>query len=199
MRARAFAPPKAIHPGIEARRVLYSHALVRTKSRQHLDVKATRADTAVVFKIVSGIVGGADHLDFEMTQQPTRAESFFLQQSIAVLVDARSALFIQNLVHPERVLEFHVGPMVEGIAQGGGHGARPDHELLLVGSVTRDQPFRNAVGAQGAPFVVVPLKPESRHVGETAVRGDILGREMTVVGENGHGPGPFMVKRAGHA
>ena len=101
---------------------------------------------------------------------------------------------IQQFVDAEVSFQLQVGPVVEGIAQGLRHGARPGQEFLFGGHGAGAILFADAVGPHGAPLVVVALQPDLEKVLKTAVFGHFAGRQMAMVVQNRLPLGVFVVQ-----
>ena len=93
-----------------------------------------------------------------MLEQALRGEIVLGQCAVAVIVDLARRRGIEQLaLHAEGIRQFHVGPVVQWVAQGVRHGPGPHFELLPVGRVARAIAFSHAVGTHGAPLVMVAV------------------------------------------
>ena len=66
--------------------------------------------------------------------------------------------------------------MIERVTDGLRHGSRPGIKFLAVACVAGTQAFSDAVGAHGAPFIVIALQPDVIQVFETVIVGNLLRR-----------------------
>ena len=70
------------------------------------------------------------------------------------------------------------------IAQRLRHGSRPRQELVVGAGIASDVFFRDAVGAHGPPFIVVPFEPDFEQIGEPAVFGNVFGWKVAMIIED---------------
>ena len=77
-----------------------------------------------------------------------------------------------------------MGPVIERIAQGVRDRAGPGQEFLVGIGVAGAVALVDAVGAHGAPLVVVALQPDLGEVAELPVLRDVRGGQVAVVVEN---------------
>ena len=66
------------------------------------------------------------------------------------------------------------------------HRTCPGQEGAIVGRMPGDIFFRHAVGAHGAPLVVIAAEPGMRQVAKARVAGHVSGRQMAVVVDDRH-------------
>ena len=194
--ARVTGGFQACHPGIESLGQVDVERLVGTKSREDPGSEPRGGDGLVRGQVVGGIVGGADGPHFELREDAVDAQLIGRQQFAGAVPDALRAGFVQQLVDAEVAFQLQVGPVVERVAQGVGNGARPGAELLLGRDVAGAIGFVDAVGAHGAPLVVVALQPDFEEVAEAAVGGHVLRRDVAVVVQNRLVFGVFVVEPA---
>ena len=95
----------------------------------------------------------------------------------------RTAL-VEQFVDSEVPFQFKVSPVIERIAQRVRNRPSPGKEFLVRLCIARAVAFRHAVGAHGAPLVVVALEPNLRKIAEAMIVGDLLRGEMAVIVEN---------------
>src|ERR1700690_1301705 len=88
-------------------------------------------------------------------------------------------------------------PVIERIAERLRHGGSPGFELLERAGVTRAKTLGHAVGAQGAPFVMIAFQPDFKKVLEPAVGRDVARRKVAMIIENRLVFGVMMVKLPG--
>ena len=93
--------------------------------------------------------------------------------------------FIEDIGNVEVAEEFEVGPVIERVAQGERDGASPGLKLFVRACRAGDQLFRDAVSAHGTPLIMIAFEPDFIQVAKAAVAGDVLGREVAVVIEDG--------------
>src|SRR4029077_13175900 len=82
-------------------------------------------------------------------------------------------------------LQLQMRPMVERVTQRIRDGSRPGKIFLMRSGIAGAISLRNAVGAHRPPFVVVSLKPYFEEVGKSPILGNVLGKKMTVIVEDG--------------
>ena len=117
------------------------------------------------------------------------------QLLVALVIDFAGGLRIEYLGDAEGGLQLQVGPVVQGVAHGIGNRFGPLLELLPVGGVlARAVAFVHAVGAHGAPLVVVAAQPDFGQRAELVVVGHHLGDEVAVVVDNRHLGRMFVVE-----
>jgi len=137
--------------------IIHGQSLVRAVAGHHhrLAGLAGLAVGHVVLEAIGRIVGGTDGLDLHFFQQRARAEFGSDEAGVAGLPDHRRGLLAERQVDAEITLQFEVSPVVQRIADEFGHGTRPGQEGSVVGRMPGDILFHHAVGAHGAPLVVV--------------------------------------------
>ena len=86
--------------------------------------------------------------------------------------------------------------MIERIAQGVRNSGSPGCELFVGLGFACAEAFGDAVGAHGAPFVVVAFEPDFEKILELAIGGDVFRRKVAVVIENRLGRGETVIKTA---
>ena len=187
---------QAGHPSVERLGQVDVERLVGTEGREDLGGQRRRGHGLVRGEIVGRIVGGADGPHFELGEDAVGAELIGLEQLAGAVPDALRAGFVQQLVDAEVALQLQVRPVVERIAQSVGNGARPGAELLLGRDVAGAIGLVDAVGAHGAPFIVIALQPDFEEVPEAAVRGHVLRRQVAMVIQNGLVLGVLVVQAA---
>ena len=96
----------------------------------------------------------------------------------------------------EVTLQFHVHPVVHGVAKGVGNGFRKCLELVPWAGVPGDALFVDAVCAEEAPLVVVVAEPEVGNVFPSVIGGDLFGWKVVVVVDNGLVCRDLVVKAA---
>ena len=77
-------------------------------------------------------------------------------------------------------------PMVQRIAEQVGHGLCPLLKLFPIRRVTGDVPLIDAVGAHGAPFIMVAAQKELCNIPKLMILGNDFRIQMTVVVDNRH-------------
>ena len=93
-------------------------------------------------------------------------------------------LLVEQIVDAEVTLQLQVCPVIQRIAQAARHGRRPGEELLIGRRVAGAEALGHAVGAHGAPLVVIALEPDLEEVVEAPVAGHVGRRQVAVVVEN---------------
>ena len=114
----------------------------------------------VAVQVVDGVVGGAHALHVVVLHEAASGELGEPELLVALVEDFACGLRREELLDAEGGLQLQVGPVVEGVAEGVGHGLGPLLELLPVGGVLAGAvALVDAVGAHGAPLVVVAAEP----------------------------------------
>jgi hypothetical protein len=144
---------------------------------------------------VCRVIGGANHLNVELAQDAARGELRFGEAFVCGVPDFFCGGLFEEVFDSEVAAEFEVRPDVERIAERLRDGRRPRLEFLERRRVAGDVFFGNAGGAHRPPFVVVALEPDFVEVGEAAVFGDILGRQVAVVVNDALGRGDVVIER----
>ena len=134
-------------------------------------------------QIVSRIVGGANALDPEFSHNiPGRhVRKLF----VAAVINAFCIGGIQNRIDAKAPLQFHVTPVVNGVADHVGKSGGKRGKLFPVGAVSGDVSLRNPGCPHDAPLVMVAPQPDSADVPKRLVFGDFPGGNMAVVVQNG--------------
>ena len=130
--------------------------LVRTEGRQDLSRKPSRCDGVMVVKWVGGIIGGADDAHIEFFQQPMNGKIRLRDLRIGPLPNLVCCGGRQHEVDAKIALQLDVGPVVDRIAKGVGHGLCPCLEFLARSGCPSDQFFGDSIGTHEPPFVVIP-------------------------------------------
>ncbi len=173
---------EACHPRVPCRRIVDRVRLVGPEGGVDGGRGVgTAGKRLVMLEGIRGVVGGADDGDPEVLQQSLGRESRIGQKRVAFLVDPPGASLVEDLGDPERALQLHVRPVVEGVAHRVGHRARPGLELLPVARAARDGMLRHAVRPHRAPLVMVTVEPDGGQGGEVMVGGDLIRRQVRVV------------------
>ena len=79
-----------------------------------------------------------------------------------------------------------MAPLKDGVADAAAQGLGPLLELLASRGITGNEALVDAVGAHQAPLVVVAAQPNLGDVLKTLVFPDLLGRNVTMVVDDGH-------------
>jgi len=146
---------------------------------------------------VGGVVGGAEALDLEAVEDTPGGEVGGGELRVGLLPDGLGGGGGEELVDAEVALQFEVGPVIEGVAEGIGNRASPGEELFLGRGGAGNGLLFDAVGPHGAPFVVVALEPDLEKVGELAIGGHVLGRQVAMVVEDGLRLGVVVIEAGG--
>src|SRR5262249_61767358 len=75
-------------------------------------------------------------------------------------------------------------PVIQGIAQNMWDGARPSEKFFPRLSIARAIALRHAMGAHGAPLVMVAFQPDLKQIRELSIARDVTRRQMTVIVED---------------
>ena len=150
-----------------------------------------------MFQAVHRIVRGANDLDLEFLQYGLRGQFGGGQFFVRLFPDFVGGFFVEQLGNAEITLQFQMRPVIERIAERVRHGGRPGFELVKWTGAARAKTFRDAVGAHGAPFVMVAFQPDFKKVFELAVGGDVARRNVAMVVKNRLVLGVLVVKFAG--
>ena len=132
-------------------------------------------------QVVRRVVGGTHHFHLHFLEYSLGGPLWLAQGVGGLFVHVAGGAGVQQLVDVKIALQFQMRPMEQGVAHGSRHGLRPFFKFFPVRSPTGDVMFRHAVGAHGAPFVVVAIKPGLCDVWKAPIVGDGLRRQMAVV------------------
>ena len=159
---------------------VYGECLVGAECRQDLDAESASGDFLVVFEIARGVVGSTD--DFHSAvghalsrRQPPREDGVCPVPNLLRRI-ARE----QQVVDSEKPRQLQMAPVVHRVAEHPRHGLRELLEFLPVGGVAGAEALVHAVGAHGAPLVVVGAEPRLGDVVPFFVLPDFPGVEMAV-------------------
>lgn len=125
------------------------------------------------------------------------AEIFFGEGGIAAVPDRLGGVGRKQFLDAEVAAQFHVHPVVHGIAQGLRHGLGPGLEFLAWGRIASNEALGDAVGAEEPPFVVIAAEPEFGDILPAMVVGNFCWREVAVVVVDRCILGDLMVEAAG--
>lgn len=139
----------------------------------------------VVVERIDRVVGGADGVDAEFAEETEGGEVWGAEAFVALVPNSFGGIGVEEGVDAEAALEFEVGPIVEGVAEGEGDGFGKGLKFFAIGGVAGDVGFGDAGGSHGAPFVVVVTEPEGGDVVPPLVLGDFVGWEVGVVIDDG--------------
>ena len=149
-----------------------------------------------MLEAVDRIVGGARQPHVHLAHDPPAGELVPGQLLPGFLPDALGRLAAkQPIADAQRSAEFHVGPVIQRVAERGGDGLGPFLELLAIRGVARAITFLHAVGAHRAPLVMVAVEPGLGEVLELLIFGDLLRRQVTMVVDNRHVARVLVVQR----
>jgi hypothetical protein len=176
---------EAVHPGIPHCGVIDTQRLVGAIGGVDFGLEGGVLQLDVPGEVVGGIVGGAQRLDLEFLEDAPYAQGVGGKQGIGLVPNGLRGGFFEIVLDSEVAHEFEMGPVKEGIAERVGDGVGPGLEFFERGGVTCAIALGDAVGAHGPPLVMIALEPDLEQIGELAVFGEILGREMIVVVQNG--------------
>src|ERR1700678_3961879 len=87
-------------------------------------------------------------------------------------------------------------PLIQRIADGVRHGARPGQEFFLRRDFTRAVALADAIRSHGSPLVMIAFERNLEQVAEPAVLTDITSRQMRVVVQNRLGCGIVFIEPA---
>jgi hypothetical protein len=144
-------------------------------------------------EVVGGIVRGAYHFDAKFLEDGVGGQTI-RQQGVRALPDRERGFPIQQLGNAKVALQFEVRPVIERIAQGVRNGSRPGQKFFVGRGIACDVFLGNAVGPHGPPFIVVAFQPDFVEIREAAILGNVAGRKMTVVVEDGLRRGELMIE-----
>lgn len=187
-----------VAPGVECSGVVDAEGQVRAECRQHARGQAGHSGPAMPDQVVRRVVRGADDLDIHFFQDAACGERAVRELFAGLVPDAFGGGLVEQFSDAEVAAQFQVGPHIKRVAQRVRHGAGPGLEFLEIARVLAgDEFFRNAVGAHGAPLVVVALQPDLCEVVEPAVLRDVLRRKVIVVVDDRLSRGHAVVQVAG--
>jgi len=115
--------------------------------------------------------------------------------SVGLLPNLGGVGLIDEEVDAEIAAQLEVRPVMQRIADGLRDGAGVGEELVVVaGDFAGDEILGHPVGAHGPPLVMVPGEPDLGEILELPVGGDLLGRQVAVIVENGLRRGVLVVE-----
>ena len=183
-----------LEPGIVGGGGVDAECLVGPEGRVNLRPDAELGDLRVVGERIGRVVGRAD--DGDLVGREDVVHPHAGQLGIGLLPDGVRRLRADDLVDAEVALQLEVRPVVERVAEGVGHGGAPGVELLARRGIPGADALRHAVGAHGAPLVVVSTQPDLGQVGELVVVRDQCLREVAVVVVDRLGLGEVVIQVA---
>jgi len=160
--------------------VVHTHGAVRAEGRINLRTSLP-AQGGVVGKVVGRVVGRAKDPHVRTFDQLAGGKSRPRQQFVGTAPDSLRRCFVQQVVNPEKPQEFEVRPVVKRVAKRMGHRPGKGKELLVGRRIAGTKFFGDAVGAHGAPLVVVACQPNLRKVVKPPVLRDVGGGQVAVV------------------
>ena len=173
-----------VHPRIELGGVIDLERPIGTERGINLRRDPGRGNRSMVIERIGRIVGRAHRADVERPQDAMGGQLIRAQPLVGRLPDRRRRLLVEQIVDAEVTLQLQVCPVIQRIAQAARHGRRPGEELLIGRRVAGAEALGHAVGAHGAPLVVIALEPDLEQVVEAPVAGHVGRRQVAVVVEN---------------
>ena len=156
--------------GLKVGRHLYGHRLIRSPSRQHLNLETIGCNLQVVLERINRIVCGADNLHIVVLHQATSKELRLLQLLGTDIVNLACSRRIEQLLNTKSGLELKVSPMVERVTHCIRNGLGPLLKLLPIGCILACTiALIYAIGTHCAPLVVVTLEPNLRQVVKSVI------------------------------
>ena len=168
-------------PFIERFGLIDAQRLVRAEGGKDGSGQVVGGDFFVVGEIIGWVIGGAESGDVEFAEDAAGGEFRVGEHLVGTAPDARGALFVEKLVDAEVAFQFEMGPVKERVAQGMGHRGGPGAEFVQRRGGAGAEFLGHAVGAHGAPFVMVASEPNLGEVVELAVLGDVADREVAMI------------------
>src|SRR6267143_3614721 len=77
-----------------------------------------------------------------------------------------------------------MSPLIEGISQRVGNGARPGQKLFIGRRISGTVALRDSVCSHRPPFIVISFQPDLEQILELAVGGDVGRGQMRVIVHN---------------
>src|SRR5215469_10287634 len=137
-------------------------------------------------EIVAGIVRGTDGSNTKSTQDALRSQAVICGElGLCLFPDHWGGLKIQDVSDVEITFELEMRPVKEWIAQGERYCLRPGQKLFIPRRIAGAELLGDAVGSHRPPFVVITLKPDFKQIAKAPVLGDVGGRKVSVVVEDG--------------
>ena len=161
---------------------------VRPVQRQQLiRAERRRNDRATVppvrGQIVAGVVRRRDVFHFVLLQQRPHRDVF--QPFVRLFADPLRAVLVQRLAYPEHLPKFQMRPIVQRIPRQLRHDLCVFQKFIMVTCVARDVLLVHPAQAHGAPFVMVPRKPQLPDVRKLRVRFYLVPVQVAVVVDDG--------------
>ena len=150
----------------------------------------------MVAQVVGGVIGGANDLHVKLAKNAVGGQ-IVGKSRIRALPDGRSRFLLQHFADYDIAMELEMRPVINRIAQRVRDGARPCQELFVRRRISGDVSFGYAVGAHGAPLVVIAFEPDLGKIGEAAVFGDVFRGKMAVVVEDRLRRGVIVIESPG--
>ena len=189
-----------VAPGVEGGGLVDQERLVRPEGRINAGGQLGFPDRLMVRQVVDGIVGRADDGHLELGEDAVHGKRGLLQFRVGQLPDFRGVLFVDQQIDAEIAAQLEVRPVVQRVAQRLRHGPRVGEKLVVIArGVPGDEVLRHAVGPHRPPLVMIAGQPDLIEILEAAVGGDLVGRQVAVVIEDGLVDGMLKVERAGPA
>jgi len=185
-----------VHPGVPRLGLVDVEGLVRAEGGHDFEGEVFACEGLVVAEVVGRVVGGGDESDVEFLEDAACGELGSGEALVGAIPDLGSSVFVEEAIDAEVTFEFEVGPVEERVAEGMGHGACPGEEFFVGRRVAGAVAFVHAVGAHGAPFVVVAFEPDFEEVLEAPVFGQVARRQVAVEIEDGFRLGVLVVEPA---
>lgn len=97
----------------------------------------------------------------------------------------------------EIALQFEMRPVIQRVPCRKGNRSSPLFKFRIIGLVTGAEAFVHAVGAHGAPFIMITIKPYLGQVVEIDIIGNLVGRQVIVIVDYRHRRRMLVVQVAG--
>ena len=161
--------------------------LLRAEGRQHAGRKALiLRQHAMVIQVIDRVVGRAERTDVALGNQRARRARRALQFAVRGLPYHVRSLGIEQLINPEKALQFQMRPVVDRVADQAGHNFREAVKLIVEACAAGHILFRHRIGTHHAPLVMIARQPCLADVCELLVFVNLCRVQMAVIVENRH-------------
>ena len=184
---------KGIYITVPYFHIFHRHCLVRTPGGQDLDLETILGNFLMMFERVNGIVGRTDDFHIHLKHKIAGTVIRCAQHLATGLIDFLGGFRVEQLVYAEITLQFHMGPVIERIAQAVRNSLGPLFEFFVVTGSTGAEAFLDTVSAQGPPLIVVSVQPYLGQIFEILILGDLGRGEVTMIVVNGQGGCIFII------
>ena len=173
------------HERLVGRR-FHAHELVRAEGGDNLELIPLFRNFGEDGQIVENLVRREQMGNVRPLDQLLRRDIIDGDILVAPVPNLLRILLVDFQLAVEKVLQFHLRPVVQGIAERRAERLAIRQKFFLVARVARDILFIYAEVAHQTPFVVIPAQPDFIDIGKGFVFENLLFGQVTMIVENGH-------------